>query len=435
MKIAVLGFGRQGISSYNYFLKQNADITIHDINKSLELPEGAKSFLGEDYLKNLNQYDLILRSPKIHPREIVENNSEDILEKVSSNTNEFFKVCPSNNIIGVTGTKGKGTTSTLIFEMLKNAGFNVHLGGNIGISPLDLLDEDIKPSDYVVLELANFQTIDLKFSPHIGVCLLVEPEHLDWHEDMDEYISAKAQMFKNQNEHDIAVYYSQNENSKNVVSSGKAKLIPYFKEPGALIKDDIIQIEDVKISHKSDVKLLGEHNLQNVCAALTAVWQIEKDAVNYRKVIETFTNLPFRLELRKTVNGVKYFNDSFSSNLTASKAALDAIKEPKILILGGKDRGLELKDLLSSIESHKNDIKNIIVIGEASGRIVDSLNTSGFNNYTNLGLTNMQNIIDETLKISKEGDAVVLSPGFPSFDMFKDFEDRGKQFNSIVDKL
>ena len=435
MKIAILGYGRQGMSSYNYFKKLGHEVVIHDLNTSLILPEGASSVLGAEYINNLSSYDLIIRSPKIHSLDIVKANSEEILNKVTSNTNEFLRVCPTKNVIGITGTKGKGTTSTLVTELLKQAGFKVHLGGNIGTPPLDLLNDSISESDWIVLELANFQTIDLRYSPHIGVCLMIEPEHLDWHDTYDDYMQAKAQLFKFQTEQDVAIYFGQNLRSKEIASAGKANLIPYFIEPGATIKDGWVEIEGNKIIETKDVKLIGEHNLQNICAALTILWQIKEDSSAANKVFSSFTNLPFRLEMRKDVDGVKFYNDSFSSNPIATMAALESIKGNKVLILGGKDRGLDLKDLMDSISKHSNEIKKIVVIGEAGNRIVENLNQIGFGNYTKLENVNMDAIVNFSKENTAPGDSIILSPGFPSFDMFVDFEDRGKQFNRTVDAL
>lgn len=192
MKIAILGYGIQGRSAFEYWNRDGNDITICDRNDDLKVPEHIKSQLGQDYLSNLDRFDLIVRSPNVHPKDIASANSLSILDKVTTPTNEFMKVCPTKNVVGVTGTKGKGTTSSLITTILEMNGKTVHLGGNFGISPLDLLKKGINAEDWVVLELANFQLIDLKIDPHIAVCLMIAPEHLDWHTDMDEYVNLKA---------------------------------------------------------------------------------------------------------------------------------------------------------------------------------------------------------------------------------------------------
>src|SRR5680860_514808 len=190
MNIAILGYGKQGQSAYEYWSAKDHDLTICDNNENAKIPKDAKKQLGADYLKDLSRFDLIVRSPSVHPKDITDIAGQEILTKVTSNTNEFFKVCPSQNIIGVTGTKGKGTTSSLIARMLKAAGKTVYLGGNIGIPPLELLNPSaggkLKPDDWIVLELANFQLIDLHYSPQVAVCLMLVDEHLDWHGDSIE---------------------------------------------------------------------------------------------------------------------------------------------------------------------------------------------------------------------------------------------------------
>jgi len=180
--------------------------------------------------------------------------------KVTTVTNEFMRVCPTRNIIGVTGTKGKGTTSTLIAKMLEAADKTVHLGGNIGIPPLDLLKRNIQPDDWVVLELANFQLIDLKSSPSIAVCLMVVPEHLNWHTDMAEYIAAKQQLFIWQTSDDIAIYYDGNEYSHTIAAAGMGSKLPYYAPPGVEIRDGALRIDELYTCSTSELKLLGTHN-------------------------------------------------------------------------------------------------------------------------------------------------------------------------------
>ncbi|MEI9913435.1 MAG: UDP-N-acetylmuramoyl-L-alanine--D-glutamate ligase [Candidatus Saccharibacteria bacterium] len=437
MKIAILGYGLQGQSVYEYYKGQDNQITVCDRGMVEDLPPDVDNQFGDSYLARLDRFDLIFRSPSVHPKEIVDaGNGEQILSKVTTNTNEFFKLCPTKNIIGITGTKGKGTTSTLITKMLEGSGRRVHLGGNIGIPPLDLLREDIKEEDWVVLELANFQLIDLKQSPKIAVCLIIEPEHLDWHHDVDEYYQAKTELFRNQTKEDIGIYYAKSENSKRIASTSPGKLIPYYEVPGALVAGSHITIDGIPIIRLGELKLLGKHNWQNVCAAVTTVWQISKDSEPIAGVLREFSGLPFRIELIREVNGIKYYDDSFASAPTATIAAVEAIREPKILIIGGKDRGLDLKSLAEALNDQADSIKKVFLIGEAANRLVYDLDKYGFTNVQVIkSPTTMKDIVEEANKLAEDGDSVVLSPGFPSFDMFKNFEDRGQQFNEVVNGL
>lgn len=442
MKIAILGFAGQGQSSYHYWDKPENEITICDIDAKTLFPKGAKSQLGKDYLNDLDRFDLLVRTPVLHPRQIQAANPEipDILDKVWTNTNEFLAVCPTKNVIGVTGTKGKGTTSTLITRMLDEANIRVHLGGNIGIPPLDMLTNSIQPDDWVVLELANFQLIDLQKSPHISVCLMIEPEHLNWHADIDEYVEAKRQLFEHQAEEDIAIYYADNNYSQTMAESSRGLTIPFMVEPGAYVTDnasgdEYIMIDGRKICDISDIKLLGKHNWQNVCAAITAVWNVTQDVDAIRRAIVNFHGLPHRLEKVRETNGVAYYNDSFASAPPAAIAAMDAISGQKVMIIGGFDRGLDLIELARGVMTHQDTIRRVVLMGESSDRVAAALEAHGFTNYDTLKGKSLPDVVNHAQNSAEKGDSVVFSPGFASFDMFDNFEDRGIQFKEVVDSL
>lgn len=434
MRIAIVGFGKQGQSAYEYWSRDGNQVTICDRNEKTEVPAGARVQLGTDYLQDLDQFDLIVRSPVIHPRELTSVAGAPILPKVTTVTNEFFKVSPSQHIIGVTGTKGKGTTATLITGLLKAAGHRVHLGGNIGTPPLDLLKDNIRPDDWVVLELANFQLIDLKQSPPIAVCLMVHPEHLDWHRDIAEYVAAKSQLFRHQAAADTAIYYAENKTSQQIAETSPGQHIPYMAAPGATIVDGSITIDGQTICRTAELRLPGEHNWQNVCAALTAAWQVEPAAEAYREVLTNFAGLPFRLELRREVGQVRYYNDSFSSAPPATLAALNAIPGKQVLIIGGHDRGLDLNELAEGLAG-SDHIRKALVIGASGDRVIEAFKKRGFDNFQRSQAETMAAVVAEAKALARPGDAVVLSPGFASFDMFKNFEDRGQQFNQAVAAL
>lgn len=475
MNIAILGFDAQGRSSYDYWNRPGNSITICDRNPDVRLPEGAGSQLGDRYLRDLDRFDLLVRTPGLHPSDIVSANSAAILKKVTSNTNEFMAVCPSRNIIGVTGTKGKGTTCSLVARMLAAAGKTVHLGGNIGVPPLDLLrgagridaaskDRNaraqdaraaksgnqaaagragaIQPDDWVVLELANFQLIDLKTSPLIAVCLMVVPEHLNWHADMIEYVTAKQQLFVWQTFDDIAIYYHGNEYSQTVAEAGNGAKVPYFAPPGAMVQDDRIVIGALapetggqEICRLDELKLLGEHNWQNVCAAVTAAWQVTHNVAALHSVLTSFAGLPHRLERVRELDKVSYFDDSFAATPDAAVAALQAIKGSKVLILGGFDRQLPLENLAGALAEYAPEIRRALLIGASAQRLAAACRAAGFDNFEVSPATAMPAIVAAARQAAKPGDSVVLSPGFASFDMFKDFEDRGRQFQAAVHTL
>lgn len=429
MKIAILGYGSQGASALEYWGNQGYEVTVCDQNTIAELPSGVSSSFGENYLENLDQFDLIVRSPSIHPRDIVSSNSSEILDKVTTVTNEFLKVCPTKNIIGVTGTKGKGTTSTLITKILEAAGKKVHLGGNIGIPPLEMLKNNIGPADWVVLELANFQLIDLKASPVIAVCLMVVPEHQDWHKDVSEYIEAKQQLFKWQSADDTAIYYGLDPTSEHVASVSPGHQIPYMRHPGADVIDGKVVMDGHTLCDITEVKLLGEHNWQNICAAVTAVWQITQDTDAIRSVITTFSGMEYRLELIRELNGVRYYNDSFGTTPETAIVAIQAFKEPKVVILGGSDKGADFSGLAEVIAD--SNVRSAIVIGAIGPSIIAALKEKGYENIVLSG-ENMEKIVNDAKSQAQPGDVVLLSTASASFDMFKNYQDRGDQFNQVV---
>lgn len=403
-----------------------------DVDTSAELPSDVESSLGPDYLSGLDSFDLIVRSPSIHPTQIIQNNDPEILIKVTTITNEFFRVCPTKNIIGVTGTKGKGTTCALITEILRAAGKTVHLGGNIGTPPLDLLNENIQPEDWVVLELANFQLIDMKYSPKIAICLLIEPEHLDWHPSLEEYFNSKKQLFAHQKPEDISIFFARNEYSHDIASAGSGKLISYYNPPGAIIENDDVMIDGQSICSTDEIKLPGRHNWQNICAAVTAVWQISQDVNAARKVVISFSGMEHRLELVRELGGVKYYDDSFGTTPGTAQVAIEAFPEPKIIILGGRKKGVPLTSLGGVMMN--NDVKNVIAIGEAGGEIIEMLESFGYKNAVK-GENNIEGIVAQARKLAKPGDIVLLSPACTSFDMFKNYAERGEKFKEAVQAL
>lgn len=433
MKIAILGFGSQGAAALEYWSSPGNEITICDANTELAPPENAKSKLGADYLQALDEFDLIVRSPSIHPRDILAA-SPEVETKITTVTNEFFKVCPTQNIIGVTGTKGKGTTSTLITKMLEATGKRVHLGGNIGTPPLEMLKNDIQADDWVVLELANFQLIDLKYSPKLAVCLMIASEHQDWHTDFEEYVTAKQQLFRWQKPEDTAIYFGPDENSQKVVGVSAGKKIPYFKEPGAFVENDTIMIANQSIAKTSEIKLLGKHNWQNVCAATTAVWQIMQDVEAIHSVITSFSGMEYRLELIREVNDVKYYNDSFGTTPETAIVAIEAFKEPKVLILGGSDKGADFAALAETIK--KNNVRYAIIIGVTGPKIADALDQAEATvPYSVHDSITMSDVVKLAQQKSQSGDIVLLSTGCASFGLFKNYKDRGDQFNQAVRSL
>jgi UDP-N-acetylmuramoylalanine--D-glutamate ligase len=443
MNVAILGYGVDGESAAKHWRKKGDQITICDQKDGLQIPDFATAKLGVDYLKNLDQFDLLVRSPGLHPREIIEANPQtpNILDKVTTCINEFFEHC-SAPIIGVTGTKGKGTTCTLIHKILLEAGSHAHLGGNIGTVPLDFLD-DVNENSWVVLELSNFQLIDFKYAPQTSVCLMLVPEHQDWHQNIREYFDAKQNLFIHQTEENYTVYNANNEVSKRVSGVSKGTKIAYDvpevgQDPvitdGAYVLGEFVFMGDTNVCDTSKVALLGRHNLENICAAIAATWQIiDGNVVAIQKVVYEFSGMEHRLEFVRELNGVKYYNDSFATTPESTIAAVRSFKEPKVIILGGHDKGIPFYDVVSEIV--KSNIRKVVIIGETGEKLIELLVRGGFEDKIALG----GNTITEIVKVAKDaaepGDVVLLSTACASFGLFKDYKDRGNQFKSAVNLL
>ncbi|HSX17808.1 MAG TPA: UDP-N-acetylmuramoyl-L-alanine--D-glutamate ligase [Candidatus Saccharimonadales bacterium] len=454
MKIGIVGWGVEGQSIYRYFGPGHSYLIANeqpadDFPAESELVKlqflkdtkgyGLRGSIKDlSYLDGIESCDKIVYSPTAYFNlQKKYDNNKDFWAKATTGQHIFFEEVKTKNIIGVTGTKGKGTTSTLIFELLKAEGKEVFLGGNIGTPVLDLV-RDIEPDDWVVLELANFQLRSLDRSPHIAVCLIVTPEHLDWHPDMEDYLEAKASLFRYQKPDDIAIYFSKNENSKKIAFYSPGNKVPYFESPGARIRGDgmvVIGNEETEIIHKSEVKLLGEHNLQNICAACTAVFEAVGNLDKAKAVLSSFSGLEHRLELVRELQGIKFYNDSFAATPDASIGAIEAISGPKIMILGGFDRHLPLSPLAQAINQSQSGFRKILLIGQSAKRLADELQKAEFTNYEILTVKTMPEIVAAARTYAQAGDSVVLSPGFASFDMFKDFEVRGSEFKKAVQEL
>lgn len=430
MNIAIVGFGVEGKAALAYWSRPGTTITVCDMDAAKIVPEGVARQLGPGYLKNLGRFDSIFRSAGISP-DVILAESPQVQDKITTTINEFLRVCPTKNVIGVTGTKGKGTTSTLIAKMLEAAGKHVFLGGNIGVSPLEFLSQ-VHEDSWVVLELSSFQLTDLRYSPHIGVCLMIAPEHLNWHKDMADYVNAKSNLFKNQMANDFAIYFANNEYSKQIASTGKSTKIPYFEHPGAQVKDGNITIGEQVICAASELKLLGEHNWENACAAATAVWQVTQDVAAIRSVLTTFSGLEHRLEFVCEVGGVQYYDDSFGTAPQTAIVALKAFTQPKVLILGGSDKGIPFDSLAEFVAT--DNVRQVLVIGQTAPAIEQALRATGYTAIS-AGGNSMTEIVQKAQALAQPGDVVLLSPACASFGMFENYKERGNQFKAAVRAL
>ncbi len=447
-KVAVIGAGIEGISTTRYLLGKGAEPVLYERKNISELERsagekirklGVRTFFGGKYLDSLEDFDLIFRSPGVRPDLPALQRAEKKGSKITSQTKLFFDLCPVP-IIGVTGTKGKGTTSALIHDILKTAGKKVFLGGNIGNPPLAFLDK-VTPDSIVVLELSSFQLIDLDKSPHVAIVLMVTSEHLDWHKDEAEYIKAKTQITKYQTAKDFAVINADYSTSREIGEISKARKY-YFStrkpvENGAYIDQDFVVLVTngwTSIVKTSDIKLIGDHNLQNITAATVVAGLLAIPPDTIAKAIKTFKGLPHRLEFVGEVSSVKFYDDSASTTPETAIAAVRAFENPKILILGGASKHSDFTLLGKAIV--QNNVKAVILTGEEAARIRDSIDSAGgFSGKIIEEALGMKKIVQEAKTLSEPGDIVLLSPACASFGLYKNYMDRGEQFKAVARSL
>lgn len=442
-KIAILGFGLEGKDTLDYFLARGASVSIFDkkeesglelenINSKVEL------FVGGKYnLKLLKNFDVIVRSPGVYRYlpQIVEAEKAGV--EITSAIKIFFEEC-RGRIIGVTGTKGKGTTASLIYQILKEGKKDVYLAGNIGIAYLSLLPK-IKKTSTVVLEMSSFQLIDMDVSPRIAVVLNITSDHLDWHKDLKEYVDAKRNIVKFQKKSDDAVINADYDIPRSFAKETKANVIFFGRSSptnGCFIEgDEIILVrgsEGIPLGKKHWLLLRGEHNLENVTAAITAVSILGIDEEIIKKVIFSFKGLEHRLELVDSIGGVTFYNDSFATGPQPTIAAVNSFEEPLTVILGGYDKKLDYGQLGEVISKKKNMVL-VILIGQVAEKIKKALTTAGFKGkILELGKASMGKIVYEAFSNTPKGGVVLLSPAAASFDMFPNYKERGKKFKEAV---
>ena len=444
MKIALIGFGLEAKSAYDYLksIDQNNTFEIYDENpkSKIELPNGVK-FFGDFHDFSKIQADLIVRTPAVNPRRLPKN------AKITSVTNLFFEKCPAP-IIGVTGSKGKGTVSSFITEILRAAGLRVHLVGNIGLPALNELSK-IQKDDAVIYELSSFQLWDAQKSPHIAILNNLEVDHLDVHDGFEDYVAAKMNIAKNQTENDFFIFNAENtivlKNVENLKSQLKAELQPFQDYNLAHIQENHFLWGNEVLFETDILKIPGEHNQKNACAAMIATFDFlhEKGFENeeifdfWREGLSKFTGLPHRLKFVREFEGVRFYDDSIATTPGSAIAALNSFEKPKILILGGSNKGADLSELIEKIaKMPEQELRKVILMGTESEKLTQKLISGGFKRFINLGTeTNMQEVVKTAFKNAKSGDVVILSPAHASFDMFKSYVDRGEQFVENVNLL
>ena len=448
-RIAIIGIGVSNTPLLELLLAEGIRVTACDKRSREQMGEqaehleqlGCELHLGADYLKDLDA-DVIFRTPGLRP-DVPEISA--CVQKGAVLTSEmevFFLICPCP-IIAVTGSDGKTTTTTIIAELLKKAGKRVWVGGNIG-HPLLCEADGMLSTDFAVLELSSFQLISMHASPNIAVVTNVTPNHLDHHKDMQEYINAKRNILLYQKQPCRAVLGYENEISRSMQADCKGKQVWFTRlhdtDNGAFLRKEdgmLCMAEDGVVTPflaQKDVKLRGLHNIENLLAAAAAVWgEVPVEAI--RQVGSTFTGVEHRIEPVRTLDGVLYYNDSIGTSPTRTIAGLRSFDRKVILIAGGYDKHIPYEPLAPEIIAH---VKNLVLMGATGPRIEQAVREcSGFDEAA-LPIQhadNMQHAVELARAAAKPGDIIILSPASASFDLYPNFEVRGREFKKIVNAL
>lgn len=442
--VAVIGIGISNKPLIKYLTDLGARVTACDRRTAEELGAdyqlmldwGISLQLGDCYLDNLTQ-EMIFKTPGLRydmPQLIQAQEAGSV---VTSEMELFFSVCPAH-ILAVTGSDGKTTTTTLIHEMLKRQGYRTWLGGNIG-TPLLTQTDAMREEDWVVLELSSFQLHTMKKSPEIAVITNISPNHLDMHKDYQEYIDAKKNIMLYQSKTDKLVLNADNSVTSKIGENANANV--YFfsgkrHTNGAYLKDGMIYYMDRPVLSVMDIQIPGMHNVENYMASISAVGHlVDPDVIV--QVAKEFSGVEHRIELVRTIRGVRYYNSSIDSSPNRTKNTLSVFPQKVILIAGGKDKGIPYDELGPVLTEH---VKVLILIGATADKIQKSLEdeikrTGKGKDIEVIHVSTYDQAVNTAEKQARAGDIVVLSPASTSFDMFKNFEERGNLFKTLVNQI
>ena len=437
-KILILGMARSGVAIAKLLSKYNNAITITDMKEqSKETIEELES-LGINIIITDNQeslinetFDFMIKNPAIKKDNKAVLKAKELNIPVINEVEASFKFLPENiKIIAITGSNGKTTTTTMVYELLKSKYNNVHLGGNIGI-PLSNLVNDVKSGDVLVLEISDHQLCDMyDFTSNISVMTNLSEVHIDFHDTYENYKNMKKRIFNHHNSNSIAILNKENEDVIELTKDIPSKKI-YFsssKETDIYLKDDEIIYNGEKVININDIKIKGIHNYENIMIAIIIAKMHDISDENIVKYLSEFKGVEHRIEYVTTLNNRKFYNDSKSTNNKSTITALSSFKEPTILIMGGLDRNIPFDE----ISPYLKNVKTIICYGETKQKIKEF---ASINNINAITTNNLIEATKEAYNISEEGDVILLSPACASWDQYENFELRGEEFKNTVQSL
>ena len=434
-KIFILGMARSGYEAAKLLSDYNNEIIVTDGKEQdpslvSELESlGVKVIITGDQLSLLDDsFDYVIKNPGIKYDNPVVVKAKELGIKVINEVEMAYSFLDKSvNIIGVTGSNGKTTTTTLISEFMKNSFDNVYLGGNIGI-PLSNFVRDIKPNSYLVLEISDHQLCDMyNFKTNVSVLTNITPTHLDFHKSYEVYQMTKKKIFNNHTSDDLAVINKDDEVSMKITDDIKSTKVYYGHDKTnlAYYDEEGIYYDGKLVIKLDDIILKGKHNYQNIMGAIIAVKKYGVTNEVIQKVLKEFKGVEHRLEYVDTIDGVTYYNDSKATNCVSTITALNSFDKPTILLLGGYDRGHSFHDLDDSMKN----VKCVVCFGETKNRIEEFCNDLNIKCYKNDTLKEAMNVVKD---ICTPGDVVLLSPACASWDQYDRFEDRGDEFKKLV---
>ncbi|MBQ4159298.1 MAG: UDP-N-acetylmuramoyl-L-alanine--D-glutamate ligase [Clostridia bacterium] len=439
-RVTVLGIGVSNVPLIRFLAENGACVTACDRQSAENLSEQMQALaafdityrLGEGYMDDLSG-EVIFKTPgmRFDLPQLVK--AREAGSHVTSEMEVFFELCPCK-IIAVTGSDGKTTTTTLISEILKQAGYKVWVGGNIGMPLVGELDH-IGEKDIAVLELSSFQLHTMQASPNVAVITNLAPNHLDWHTDMQEYLDAKKNIFLHQSAEDMLVLNADNDITSALDKEARGR-VSWFSSAkqaldGAYLKNGVIYLNGEAYIQASDIKIPGAHNVENFMTAIAATQGLaSKEDVEY--IAKNFGGVEHRIEFVRELDGVRYYNDSIASSPSRARAGLRSFDKKVILIAGGYDKNLDYTEFGAEVKAH---VKTLVLVGATSDKIEAACLAAGMEHSMVVRCTEFAQAIHAARDAAQAGDIVLLSPASASFDLFKNFMERGKVFKEIVNSL
>ncbi len=433
-KVFVLGMARSGFEAAKLLAPDNTVLVTDSKEQDPEQVKiledmGVKVVIGEDALSLLDDtFDIMVKNPGIkYSTPAVVKARELGMEVINEVELAYGYMDKGVHIIGVTGSNGKTTTVTLIYNILKEAGLPVYLGGNIG-TPLCNFVKELKAGDYLVMEISDHQLCDMyKFKTNVSVLNNIFDAHADFHDSHERYVETKKKIFNNMTKDDIAIVNYDNEEAREASKVVKSKLLFFSKDTkqNVYLKDDAIYYKDEKVIDTKDIRIKGVHNIENSMAAISVakLYDISNEAIF--KVLNNFGGVEHRIEYVTTIDGVDYYNDSKATNCEATVTALKSFNQPTLLILGGLDRGHAFEDLTEAM----NNVTYVACYGETKARIKEYCDKIGIDCGV---FDNLINATTACFEKAQKGDVVLLSPACASWDQYEKFEDRGDEFKNTV---